>query len=209
MPSISEEKIIKAIEAINAAGGNPTLSTVRGKVGGSFSDIGPLLTEWKKNNRGPSSIEAPKLPDQILTVLERVTADLWQSATQETSEWFELSKAAQAENQSYADALAQVKKEHSEFAQKFEVEKNKISEAHERMINKMADANERERIRSADAHREMETRLTAKINMLEGNLSTTQKKLTTAEDDIKTLRASLATAKREVRSKVVKWSGAT
>ncbi|MBF0193600.1 MAG: DNA-binding protein [Magnetococcales bacterium] len=209
MSSISEEEIIQAIEAINEAGGNPTLDSVRGKVGGSFSVIGPVLSEWKKNNRVASTIDAPKIPDQILTVLERVTADLWQAATQETAEWYDRSKAAQAENQSYADALAQVKKEQSEFEEKFEREQNKIAEAHERLINKMSDAREREQIRANEAYKDMETKLTAKINKLENKLSNTYKKLAVAEDNIKTLRASLAVAKREVRSKVVKWSGAT
>ncbi|MBF0358489.1 MAG: DNA-binding protein [Magnetococcales bacterium] len=219
MSSTTNEQIITAIEEIVAKGGNPTLAAIRAKVGGSFSSIGPVLTEWKKKNRVVKIVEAPKIPEQILSVLERVTAELWQSASQESDEWSEHIRLAHAEVQQYSDALAAEKKENIEAIEALKREHIATTEALKRELIEFEDKSEREKRKMSaayddekrkitEAHKALEGRLRKKVSVLAKNYAASEKKLKAAEEQIKTMRESLAKAKREIRSRIVKWSGA-
>jgi hypothetical protein len=219
MSSTTNEQIITAIDEIVAVGGNPTLAAIRAKVGGSFSSIGPVLTEWKKQNRVVQIAEAPKIPEQILSALERITAELWQSASQESDEWAEHIRLAHAEVQQYSDALAVEKRENIEKTETLKREHIEATEALKRQLIEVEDRSDREKRKMSatyedekrktlEAHKALEDRLRGKVTALAKKHAASEKKLKAAEGDIKTLREGLTRAKREVRSRIVKWSGA-
>lgn len=88
------DRILDAAEKLVAEGiERPTNDQVRERLGGgSLSHISPVMREWRENLK-VSAIAVREMPNEIRTVLERVGAELWRSATQLADEEIERIRA--------------------------------------------------------------------------------------------------------------------
>lgn len=62
------EIVAMAAEKYVAAGERPTLEKVRGEVGGSNSDVGPMFRQWKES-RPAAAMRSRTTPDDVISVL--------------------------------------------------------------------------------------------------------------------------------------------
>ncbi|WP_218155412.1 DNA-binding protein [Modicisalibacter xianhensis] len=77
------QRILDAAEQLAAEGiDRPTNEQVRERLGGgSLSHISPVMREWRESLK-VSAVAVREMPNEIRTVLERVGAELWRSASQ-------------------------------------------------------------------------------------------------------------------------------
>jgi len=79
--TITKQQILQAADAIDAAGKNPTLVTVRDALGGgSFSTISPVLKEWRANGAAKNTPIQVAAPQTITDLLSGLGTEVWSAA---------------------------------------------------------------------------------------------------------------------------------
>lgn len=72
----------EAADAMLANGIKPTMDGVRQKIGGSYSTLSKIMTEWKRDKAQEKVVqEAP--PEAILSLVGRMASELWTTANAE------------------------------------------------------------------------------------------------------------------------------
>lgn len=80
----NENRIIEAIEKLEAEGVSPTQVAVREALGGgSFATIGPVLKEWKESKKEDHALAEVQVPEAITERLEQLQGAVWQAAVDE------------------------------------------------------------------------------------------------------------------------------
>lgn len=117
MATITYEAVAAACEKIEAAGKKPTQASVRKALGGgSFTTIGPFLTQWKEAKAESEELSMVEVPDDLEVAGSEMVAKLWTAAMREASTGHaelqrsllaaqEEIKAAEAETQEIATSL--------------------------------------------------------------------------------------------------------
>lgn len=86
MAVITKEQVFAAADALAEAGEKITQQKIRDAVGGgSFSTIGPLLSEWEAARAEVNAARAVVMPDGVKAVLDDAAARLWKAATDSAS----------------------------------------------------------------------------------------------------------------------------
>lgn len=83
--AISRDQVFAAANQLAGTGEKPTLAAVRAITGGSFTTIGPLLSEWKAA-RDDAMKQPEPLPPAIADKLQRFVGDVWVTAMQLASD---------------------------------------------------------------------------------------------------------------------------
>ncbi len=79
-------KILVAIETMQAQGEKINMRTIhRFLGGGSFSTIGPVLKQWRSEQKPPEN-KQPDMPDSVRLVMEKMTLSMWQATWQAMAE---------------------------------------------------------------------------------------------------------------------------
>lgn len=79
--TITKQQIFQAADAIDAAGKNPTLVSVREALGGgSFSTISPALKEWRANGAAKNTPIQVAAPQAITDLLSGLGSEVWSAA---------------------------------------------------------------------------------------------------------------------------------
>lgn len=87
--AISKDQIIEAAEALVSEGINPSMQSVRERLGGgSFATISPVLRKWKED-RESTTVAVLEMPSDVKSALERFGVDLWKAASSLASAQFE------------------------------------------------------------------------------------------------------------------------
>ncbi|MBQ4840016.1 DNA-binding protein [Pseudoalteromonas luteoviolacea] len=87
--AISKDQIIEAAEALVSEGINPSMQSVRERLGGgSFATISPVLRKWKED-REATTVAVLEMPSDVKSALERFGVDLWKAASSLASAQFE------------------------------------------------------------------------------------------------------------------------
>ena len=110
------QRIIDAAEKLVSEGiDRPTNEQVRECLGGgSLSHISPVMREWRDSLKD-NAIAVREMPNEIRTVLERVGAELWRSASQHADEEVEKIRAEseqreKAANEERDEALREIER---------------------------------------------------------------------------------------------------
>jgi len=79
---ITQAQVFNAADAISAAGQNPTVASIRAKLGtGSFTTITAHLRAWKEQVI-TSEPEATDVPEEVTTALGRAAEIVWKAANE-------------------------------------------------------------------------------------------------------------------------------
>ena len=75
--AVTREQILAAADEIAANGQAPTMATVRDRVGGSYSTIGPVLREWKARQASAATTLREPAPAAVTERLGELGAEIW------------------------------------------------------------------------------------------------------------------------------------
>lgn len=76
---ITRAQVFDAADAISATGNNPTVQTIRAKLGtGSFTTITAMLREWKSQT--PDNAAELDVPEEVTAALGRAAELVWKAA---------------------------------------------------------------------------------------------------------------------------------
>lgn len=78
--AITRDQIWSAADEIEAAGERPTLAAIRARIGGSFSTIGPALSEWKERRVQRSRPAADPTPAAVIEQASALAHAAWSTA---------------------------------------------------------------------------------------------------------------------------------
>jgi len=115
--TVTQAQVSKAAEQLTADGKSVSMNSVREIVGGSFTTLGPMIKHWK--NERQSAHHDIAIPDDILETMKRVTAELWQSASQQANEEVE---KIRAESQVKSEQLEAEVEEFQQEVQRLETQ---------------------------------------------------------------------------------------
>jgi hypothetical protein len=166
---ITREQVFETADALVREGQNPTVVSVRARLGGgSPNTIAPLLAEWKSLHEHKQAASLPPVPEPVEAVMKQVWGAAWQQAQgQLEGEREALGQARKAIEQERAEMLAEIERLDTELTAALEeVGKGRAAleterQAHERSSSDAREAralaDEREkRIAALEAERERE-----------------------------------------------------
>lgn len=81
---VTQDAVFAACEALTAENTKPTLENVRGKTGGSYNTLSPLLKAWR-NQQTSQAAAVLEMPDSVLVHLKGLAAELWKTASAEAA----------------------------------------------------------------------------------------------------------------------------
>jgi DNA repair exonuclease SbcCD ATPase subunit len=81
-PGVGVEKIVEAIKTLEAEGHEVSVTAVRQRLGktGSFSTIGPVVTEWRDKRAKETRAPVPEPSDSVRGLFTRLWAEAWAEA---------------------------------------------------------------------------------------------------------------------------------
>ena len=179
---VTREQVFETAEALVREGQNPTVVSVRARLGGgSPNTITPLLGEWKALHEQKQAASVPAVPEPVETVLRQVWGAAWQEAQGQVSgEREALAQARKGLEQERAEMLAEIERLDSELSAALEevgkgrealeaerqARERSASEAREAQVlagerEKRINALEAERDRERQGRAEAETALNA------------------------------------------------
>jgi hypothetical protein len=109
---ITREQVFETADGLVREGQNPTVVSVRARLGGgSPNTIAPLLAEWKSLHEHRQAVSLPPVPEPVETVLRQVWGVAWQEAQgQLEGEREALAAARKAIDQERAAMLAEIER---------------------------------------------------------------------------------------------------
>lgn len=107
--AITKEQIFEAANAILEEGANPTLSSVRERLGGtgSFATITRYMQEWRNEQKAPAAPIRELAPEAITERVQQLSTDVWSIALKMANDRLKAEK--EALDVARADMEAQVK----------------------------------------------------------------------------------------------------
>lgn len=111
-PGVTREQVFETCDALVREGQNPTIVSVRARLGGgSPNTIAPLLAEWKALHEQKQAASLPPVPEPVELVLRQVWGTAWQEAQgQLTGEREALARARRDLEQERAEMLSEIGK---------------------------------------------------------------------------------------------------
>jgi chromosome segregation ATPase len=111
-PGVTREQVFETCDALVREGQNPTIVSVRARLGGgSPNTIAPLLAEWKSLHEQKQAASLPPVPEPVEAVMRQVWGVAWQeSQGQLTGEREALARARRDLEQERAEMLAEIGK---------------------------------------------------------------------------------------------------
>ena len=111
-PGVTREQVFEACDALAREGQNPTIVSVRARLGGgSPNTLVPLLAEWKTLHEQQQAASLPPVPGPVELVLRQVWGTAWQEAQgQLAGEREALARAHRDLEQERAEMLAEIGK---------------------------------------------------------------------------------------------------
>ena len=80
-PGVGTEKIIEVIRELEAAGREPTATSVRERLGsGSYSTIAAVLADWRRAKARDTGTPSPEPPDGLRQLFSELWAEAWKAA---------------------------------------------------------------------------------------------------------------------------------
>jgi len=158
---VTREQVFEVADGLVREGQNPTVVSVRARLGGgSPNTIAPLLAEWKALHEHKQSASVPAVPEPVETVLRQVWGVAWQEAQgQLEAEREALAAARKTLSQERAEMLAEIERLDSELTAALEeVEKGRAALEAERQAHERSSSDAREARALAD---EREKRIAA------------------------------------------------
>ena len=115
---VTREQVFETADALVREGQNPTVLSVRARLGGgSPNTITPLLAEWKALHERKQADSIPAVPEPVETMLRQVWGAAWQEAQGQLSgEREALASARKALEQERAEMLAEIERLDSELS---------------------------------------------------------------------------------------------
>jgi chromosome segregation ATPase len=109
---VTREQVFETADALVREGQNPTVLSVRTRLGGgSPNTITPLLGEWRSLHEQKHAASIPAVPEPVETVLRQVWGAAWQEAQAQLSgEREALASARKALEQERAEMLAEIER---------------------------------------------------------------------------------------------------
>lgn len=109
-PGVTREQVFETADALVREGQNPTIVSVRQRLGGgSPNTITPLLAEWKALHDAQQVATLPPVPEPVMASLRQVWGTAWQHAQGHlTGEREALVQARKAMEQERAEMLAEI-----------------------------------------------------------------------------------------------------
>src|SRR5512135_759977 len=80
-PGVGTEKIIQVIREVEAAGREPTATSVRERLGsGSYTTIAAVLADWRREKASQLQAEIPEPPEGLRYLFTQLWAEAWKAA---------------------------------------------------------------------------------------------------------------------------------
>jgi chromosome segregation ATPase len=80
-PGVGTERITEVIRELEAQGKEPTVTVVRERLGqGSFSTIGAVLADWRRERASESRPAVPEPPESVRHLVTQLWAEAWTGA---------------------------------------------------------------------------------------------------------------------------------
>ena len=80
-PGVGTEKIIEVIRELEAAGREPTATSVRERLGsGSYTTIAAVLADWRREKASETRAQIPEPPDAVRQLFTQLWAEAWKAA---------------------------------------------------------------------------------------------------------------------------------
>lgn len=111
-PLVTKEKVFAAADKLKSEGVKPTGAAVKEELGGgSFSSIGPLLSEWRITQRelDKEARQSP-VPESLNAAVSNMVNQLWRISQNESD------KRLQGERKSMAEDIAEQRERENELA---------------------------------------------------------------------------------------------
>ena len=214
---VTREQVFETAEALALEGQNPTVMTVRAKLGGgSPNTITPFLAEWKAINETKRTEAMPPLPAPVETVMRQVWGVAWKEAQgQLETEREALAKLRDDMEKERGQMLAEISRLDRELeeareaiqrsAEHLEGERRAHDQTRAAVREAQAIAAEREkRITAQDeeikAVRRQTEAISAKNGRLEADLDHGQRDMETARKEARQYREAQATLAKELES---------
>ena len=186
-----QQRIVAAAEELVAEGvDKPTNEQVRERLGGgSLSHISPVMREWRESQM-VTAVAIRDMPKEIRTVLERVGAELWRSASQLADEDVERIRAQSNEQLKAAhderdEALREI--------ERLEARITSMREDHEHekaQVARLTEDNQTLATETATAKQRAEDAM-ERVNDLHGQLSRQSDQLETARGQVQQLQSAV------------------
>jgi hypothetical protein len=186
---VTRDQVFEAADALAGEGVQPTVKTVRDRIGGSYSTITPLLAEWKAVHAGRGVAEIPDAPDAVTAAMRQVWVAAWKMA-QET---------IQTEREGLAAARREMEKERTEMTQEIKELEERLGAA-EGERDKLAASLGEEQARRQEAVEEVATHRVERAR-LEERVTNTTKRADELNEQVVRLEGRLAELAKEEREK--------
>src|SRR5512135_3869021 len=80
-PGVGTEKIIQVIREVEAAGREPTATSVRERLGsGSYTTIAAVLADWRREKASQMPAQIPEPPEGLRQLFTQLWAEAWKAA---------------------------------------------------------------------------------------------------------------------------------
>jgi len=180
--TVTKDQVFQAAEQLKEDGKNVTVNAVIALTGGSFSTVGPMVRDWKKQEEEQATVVI-EMPDNVMEAVKRAAAEIWRVANQQANEQVEKVKAEAAERVSmleeetaeYETEVRRLEGEAEVFERDIEAV-TKRAEASEQTITKLQADKAALDARLADRDQEIE-RLRSQLDATQSKLDGLQAEL--------------------------------